>query len=250
MDFATNHNTLLMSGFDTTSGGFNGDLSQQRQPLRLTLTPVTIKQINDSVQETADGEFRVGPLELNMVLFVAVIRDVVDNTLNVVLQIEDGTGLMEIRKWADDSEHAAPDFHTKNRYAFFTGALKEFNGKKNLQHATIREITDHNEVLYHTLEAIKTHVDAKRGSSSGSGSNGPANLLFALAPAASEGGSTADRVHEFITKRSATMAEGVPVQLIATSLGLSEQVVRAACESLTEEGRVYQGYDDNGYLSI
>lgn len=52
------------------SGGFtteNAPNSQSEPRTRTSLTPVTIKQINDATQPIPDGNFKVNNVELNMI---------------------------------------------------------------------------------------------------------------------------------------------------------------------------------------
>lgn len=218
------------------------------------MTPVTIKEINDSKTEVQDGDFVVHGVELSYVSFVGVIRNVTDQTSNLLIQIEDGTGSIEIRKWLDDS--APPEANSNlvpHKYFHVTGSVKEFSGKKNIQNATFREITDFNEVLYHQLSAIDVYFQAKN-----IGTGQPqqqqqqnSNGLFVSNPNASEqGGSVADKIFEFISENTPSMPEGVPVQLIAQSLGLLVDDVTLHCGKLTEDAKIYAGYDENGFLAV
>ncbi|ODQ80673.1 hypothetical protein BABINDRAFT_166273 [Babjeviella inositovora NRRL Y-12698] len=231
---------------DTTSAGGFGESSQSKPALRQSITPVTLKQISRSTQLVPDGEFTVGNLELSMVSFVGIIRNVIDNTGNVVLTVEDGTGSMDIKLWVDSTDSAVPPNYELNKYAHFTGSLRQFGGKKTVQNATVKQIIDHNEVTYHFLSAIEAYL-ASQGATQKNQSEG----LFVSGPDGSEmGKSDVDRVYSFITQRAGSMPEGVPMQLIATSLGLRDDEVTGYCQRLTEDGKIYQGYDDNGYLAI
>lgn len=91
-------------GFDQGETSFSNDQqSSQRQTLRTSLTPVTIKQIIDSTQPVPDAEFQIHGVNLNMVSFAGVLRKVENNTSAVVLTVEDGTGSLDIRKWIDEN---------------------------------------------------------------------------------------------------------------------------------------------------
>ncbi|ODQ58471.1 hypothetical protein WICANDRAFT_33850 [Wickerhamomyces anomalus NRRL Y-366-8] len=234
-------------GFDSNGGGSQGTRTQTKN----SLTPVTIKQINDSKPIIQDGEFIVHNLELNLVSFIGVIRKVTDNASNLQVQLEDGTGSIELRKWVDENAHDESNaFLQDGKYVYVTGSVKEFGGKKNIQHTTFREITDFNEVLYHHLSAIDCHLKAQ-GVKSETKPNESSNGLFVSGPAESEGGlSVADKIYEFINENTPSMPEGVPVQLIAQNLNLLVDDVVLHCGKLTEDAKIYAGYDENGFLAV
>lgn len=87
---------------------------------------------------------------------------------------------------------------------------------------------------------------------SDSGAQGSTNGLFVSGPSASETGglSTADRIHEYISENTPSMPEGVPVQLIAQNLNLLVDDVILHCGKLTEDAKIYAGYDENGFLAV
>ncbi|GEQ70208.1 hypothetical protein JCM33374_g3884 [Metschnikowia sp. JCM 33374] len=247
-------------------GGFNSDAqytdsngmegSQRSSQTRNTLSPVTIKQINDATQPVPDGEFFANKVALNMVSFVGVVRKVDNQTSAITVTIEDGTGSVEVRKWVDEklgtaSETAELYQSMENKYVYTTGALKEFQKKKSVQHANIREITDHNELIYHLLYTISNHANAeglltgtKPESSSG---------LFVDNPSPVGDSSklnNQDKILAILRENANSMLEGVPVKWISDTLNIPEIVVKETCVLLSEQGKVYQGYDDGAYLSV
>lgn len=241
-------------------GGFSNDNqysdgnggSQRPKETRSTLSPVTIKQINDASQPVPDGEFVINNVSLNMVSFVGVVRKVENQTSALTITIEDGTGSVDVRKWMDEkvaspAEEAERFNAMENKYVYVTGALKEFSQKKSIQHATIREILDHNEVLYHMLYAIANHLEAEGllGVKKEQG-------LFVLESAGNGNASldVLDRIMATIAANAATMLEGVPVLWISNTLNVGEDVVRSKCQELLEMGKIYQGYDEGTYFCV
>ena len=101
-------------------------LSVKQQPVRQSLTPVTIKQINDATQPVPDGEFKVNNVELNMISFVGVVRNVENTNASIAVTIEDGTGSIDVRKWVDETiSSAEEDFEKynemKGKYVYVGG---------------------------------------------------------------------------------------------------------------------------------
>lgn len=238
------------------NGGFLADVNgSQRQQVRSSLTPVTIKQINEATQPVPDGEFRIHNVELNFVSFVGVVRKVDNNTSAIIISIEDGTGSIEVRKWIDDSSSNANEESEKyeqqlNKYVFVSGGLKQFNGKKNIQHATIRPITDSNEILYHNLSAITCHLKSNGVSTSNKSGDSKDGLFVNDANGVEIPKSINDKTLDVIREYTTTMQEGVPCQLIAQRLGITDDAALKICTELSEAGKVYSGYDDTSFVCL
>ncbi|RCK54499.1 Replication factor A protein 2 [Candida viswanathii] len=256
-------------GFSTTSqGGFSNDhqgSSQNQKPsqVRQSLTPVTIKQINDATQHVPDAEFKVNNVELNMISFVGVVRKVENTNSTVVVTIEDGTGSIEVRVWISDQVTTAEQETQKyeamlNQYVFVGGSLKLFNNRKSVQNSSIFPITDSNQILYHHLSAIENHLKAQDGSqkrpTAASGSlfidDNAGTRTAAAAGSKHTGGSLTDRVLRILKENSTNMQEGVPVGYIVQTLGISREEALKHVNNLIEEGKAYAGYDDESFICI
>lgn len=227
-------------------GGFQADAlfssyQGQTRQTRLSISPVTIKQIHDASQPVPDGDFVVNNVKLNMVSFVGVIRNVENNSSAITINVEDGTGSIDVKSWIDKNGTASEDYEKyaamENKYVYVTGALNDFNLKKGIQHATIREVATHNEVIYHFLYAISNHLDAQ-------GVKPEKKELFVP----ESGGD--DKIYVAITQNSALMPEGVPVTWLSSKLGMSVEAVKDQCQQLQDAGKIYQGYDEGSFLSV
>lgn len=237
-------------GFNQENDSFQNDQqSSQKQQLRTSLTPVTIKQINESTQPVPDSEFQINGVVLNMVSFIGAIRKVESTTSACVVTLEDGTGSIDIRRWIDTNITSAEEEATKymalqDTYVLVTGALKEFNQKKNIQNTTIKEIKDHNELVYHNLSAIYTHIRAQ-------GITRSKDDLFVSEDASQKpSGALDDKVYAIVAQYSPSMSEGVRLELIAEKLGVTQEQANVQCMALVESGRIYSAYDDQAFLSV
>jgi replication factor A2 len=206
--------------------------------------------LSESKPQVQDGDFFVHGIELNLVSFCGIIRNITDNTSNLVVQIEDGTGVIDIRTWINDqSPDENKDVLEVGKYVYVTGSLKDFQGKKNIQHATFSPIEGFNQVIYHQLSAIDVYLKATGKTSKGSKKQ---ESLFVSNPTAGEssGDSISDRIFECIAEHTPSMPEGVPVQFIAQTLNLLVDDVQLHCGKLTEDAKIYVGYHENGYLAV
>ncbi|CAX43921.1 replication factor A protein 2, putative [Candida dubliniensis CD36] len=256
-------------GFNNTSqGGFTTEHagSSQRQTatqVRQSLTPVTIKQINDATQPVPDAEFKVNNVELNMISFVGVVRKVENMNASISVTIEDGTGSIDVRKWVDEAISTADEecqkySELKDKYVFVGGSLKQFSNRKTVQNASISPITDSNQIVYHHLSAIEHHLKAQGISTTGAGgqttnaTTSAGSGLFVDNPTThSKGtGSMTDQVFAVLKESSNTMQAGVPVDYIIEKLNITKEECLLHVGKLLEEGKVFAGYDDNAYVCL
>ncbi|RLV90138.1 Replication factor A protein 2 [Spathaspora sp. JA1] len=243
-DFYGNYND---GGFSTTANSQPVSAGVTTAPVRSSLTPVTIKQINDAKQPMLDGPFEVHNVELNMVGFIGVVRkiNVFESAISFV--IEDGTGSVEVRKWINHdstTKEAEEEAYTSwvNTYVYVGGALKEFNEKTSIQYPTLYQVTDSNQIVYHHLSAIMNHLRSQGIPTTGKKEPG---LFVSEKPA-----SIPDQIYQLLRENSPSMPEGVPLTYICQKLGITPQVAEHHCSDLMESGKVYAGYDDAGYLCV
>lgn len=277
----TEYSTIGGGGFESrpTTGDSSSSLNRSN-----TLTPVTIKQILNSTQEVQDGPFISSGQELHHICFVGVIRNITDNTSNIHVSVEDGTGQIEVRKWSDDindiatsqendgkisSSQLSRQYHI-GTYVKVYGALKEFSGKKNIQYAVIKNIESFNEVLAHHLEVIKWHAIATgrlpdpSGSNAGTetalnGNENDGRSLFVGGSQSTDkfdgsgSGSPLQRILEFCRKQCEgkdANSFAVPIPLIAQTLNIDEATTRECCTTLTDQGFIYPTFDDNHFFAL
>ncbi|ABN67609.2 predicted protein [Scheffersomyces stipitis CBS 6054] len=236
------------------SGGFtteNAPNSQSEPRTRTSLTPVTIKQINDATQPIPDGNFKVNNVELNMISFVGIVRSVDSLPSAISVTIEDGTGTTNVRKWVDENSGTPAEAEEKYRmyldkYVYVTGALKSMSNKSYIQNASVMPVKDHNQVLSHVLSAIHHHLlaqgikprpkDEKSLFVSESASTSAPQL------------SIKERIMKVVRDHSPSMVEGVPPRLISQIVGIGQDEVTKICTELVDRGELYGGSDDNTYL--
>lgn len=273
-------------GFEANSDSRPGSGEGERKTN--TSTPVTIKQILESTQDLQDGSYFSHGQELINVAFVGVIRNITDNTSNIMVTVEDGTGQIDVKKYsgnAQDLPDASDSVDAESNhmggsqlaqeyeigsYVKIHGALKEFSGKKNIQYSVITKVDSFNEVLAHHLEAIKWHAIAvgklpnpvthdSMGVNSSSGQslfvndNDASNNTRVDNSNTGGSGSASDAILQFCRKECAGKDSNnfaVPIQLLAQSLNLDEETVRTCCTTLTEQGFLYPTFDDDNYFAL
>ncbi|ODV84783.1 hypothetical protein CANARDRAFT_28922 [[Candida] arabinofermentans NRRL YB-2248] len=236
-----------------SAGGFQSDgasSSQSRSAVTQTITPVTIKEVNDAEQPGQDAPYQTHGIEVHFVSFLGIVREV-DNSQaqSTNIKIEDGTGAISFRKWKDDESTVEDDNLATGEYVRVVATIREFGNKKQLQTQVVQKITDFNEISYHFLSAIKAYLTANGGKSGNGSANGSAGSDYKSAPATS-GQLTEDAVFDFVQIQSAIMTEGVPFQLIAQNFNADPAAIEHHITQLIEDGKLYNGTDDTNYLAV
>ncbi|KAI8391003.1 uncharacterized protein BYT42DRAFT_555231 [Radiomyces spectabilis] len=241
------------SGSQTQTGGgfFSNDSSDgNRQPARKpasdqTIRPVTLKQLAN-VTETADGSFQIDGVDTTQITFVAVLRNVTELATNISYTMEDGTGAIEVRRWVEQNETASEAQKRRelipDTYVRVAGRINSFNHKTSVVAFLIRPITDFNEISYHFLDAVYTHVNLTKGSRD----SHMQRADYSQSSAVASGNQVHNRVLETL-KEYRDNDEGAHVEEIIQKLQsvCTEGQVREAIEYLTNEGHCYQTIDEN-----
>ncbi|AEO66829.1 uncharacterized protein THITE_2047529, partial [Thermothielavioides terrestris NRRL 8126] len=128
-----------------------------------SLRPVTIKQLIECKEAYPGADLAVDGVPTTQVTLVGQVRSVNPQAVNVTYRIDDGTGVIDVKKWidadkADNTPRFAPD-----TYVRVFGRLSSFNGRKHVGAHYIRAIDDFNEVNYHLLEATYVHLCLTKG---------------------------------------------------------------------------------------
>ena len=152
----------------------------------------------------------------------------------------------------------SPDL--ENSYVRVTGQLKSFHNKRHVGAHAIRPVKDHNEVIFHQLEATAVHLYHTRGPPGGpnhSASYGHAEPMdgvvhtntrtagFKQAPDQFANLNPLQRQIMMFVHSAPPTNEGVHVQNIAQGIQASSGSVLQAVEQLTTDGMLYTTIDDD-----
>lgn len=194
-------------GSPQQQGGSSQNQRSRRSYDEQTLIPVTIKMALGAVNDASSGDGNDGNLilqdgrKLTHIQLVAAVRSVADHSTNVLYELEDGTGLMEVKQWFDDNDCAylqelKSQTVKDNIYVKVVGQIKMYDNKCMVIANSIRPLvsnkdggdtmkrTGGNELTHHMLSVIYSAEKYKRsmdivgasnnyvGGSSGIGFNG------------------------------------------------------------------------------
>jgi len=273
-------------GFQSQSGGggFAGGGGSQsggrarRSYDEQTCIPATIRMVLSSVPSDP-SEGGTGSLQLDdgrkisRVRIVGAIRSYEDMSTNCLYSIEDGTGLVEVKQWLDDSACSAvselrAQTLKEHIYVKVVGTVKDYDGKKQVLADCVRPIKTGNELTHHVLEVVYSGEKHKRATSyvpspqgafmgGGVGFGGPVGGGVGVPLAAGGGAGSAggdnlrDAVIHFIRTEGDAREEGVDVQecirRLTSSGNHTEGAIRNVVSDLAAEGVIYSTFNEDMY---
>ncbi|GKT47467.1 replication factor A protein 3 [Colletotrichum spaethianum] len=243
-----------------------------------SLRPVTIKQIIDADEAYPGADFKIDGATVTQVTFVAQIRQISPQPTNITLKLDDGTGLIEVKKWVDTDKKDDADANLElDGHVRVWGRLKSFNGKRHVGAHFIRPVTDFNEVNYHLLEATYVHLYFTKGplngaggadGANGAGGGGGGDGMFVDGGDSYGGGAgtgaggnsaqagklrgcspAAQKMFNFINNAPGGN-EGVHLNQISSGAGISMRDVLAAADELLGQGLIYTTIDDETWAIL
>lgn len=175
------------TGYGRGGGGSGGAKGRD------TLRTLTIRQLAKGLANADDENFVVEGVQLANLTVVGRIVNVMDRGSNLVANITDGTGDLEVTYWLqEDSEHAMQSKKAELRQGVYVkahGHIRNHDKKLSLSAFNMRAITNFNEVTYHFLRAIFEHLHFSKGGAAGGGAQDmPAAGGFANPAAGGWGG--------------------------------------------------------------
>ncbi|KAE8447658.1 hypothetical protein EG329_010464 [Mollisiaceae sp. DMI_Dod_QoI] len=217
-------------------------------------------------QPHTESEFKIDGSEVTQLSFIGQIHTISSQATNHTFQLDDGTGLVDVKQWIDiDQDPAtARPLPKEGEYVHVWGRLKAFNNKRHVGAHVIRPVTDFNEVNCHLLEATAVHLYFVRGppETPGMKNEGGAQGMFVdsygtTAPQANGGGKklpagmSAAAKQVFNLLQSAEQSnEGLHVSMIASRLSMQANDVFKAGDELLADGLIYTTVDDETWAVL
>lgn len=218
------------------------------------LRPVTIKQLLEAEPSNTESTLVIQDMEISNVSFYGVVREIKRNPTHVLLQIEDGTGMIEVRKWIDASDGETEGLDAENGiqehdWVKVMGSPKIFNKKRHVAGLRLQKVEDHNQINYHLLDVIRVTLTFERGAWGGNSmqidqpASKNATKQYIEPPHDAQNPKQAKIMNIFVT--NATPDEGVHMQEIAKMCQLDLDDAIEEIGKLISEGLLYTTVDDN-----
>ncbi|KAL9558526.1 hypothetical protein MBANPS3_000862 [Mucor bainieri] len=241
MSFNNNSGGYMDNSYDNSNS--TSGTGYTKKPLgEQTLRPLTVKQIKSAISPQ-EGQFKIDNSNVTQITFIGVIRTVQELATNFVYTIEDGTGVIDVRRWFNDPNEGPDDDDARRElmaetYVRINGRINSFSNRISVVAHYMRPITDFNEMSYHFLDAINTHLMFTKPGSS----QYKTEQMQIDGPGASS--SLNDKVSQAI-KEFDSSEEGASIdQLIQKFHGLhTESEIRESIEYLLTDGQCYATVD-------
>jgi len=181
--------------------------SPRKRSRNLPLMPCTIRQIMGSQQISSDeDDFIIDKQIINQVCIVGLIISTNPQPQHYNYQIDDSTGLLDVRIWIDKdpSEYVRQmnEQWGQGRYVRVIGVIKAFGPKRTLIATRLNLVEDPNEISYHHLECLYIHL---KNTMSGLVGLVPPPAVQVHVPqphtrggASSQGGARGNLMHQFV----------------------------------------------------
>lgn len=220
---------------------------------------MTISMCLKAVSE-GDSDLRLKDgRSLHHVKIVGAIREKMDNSTNVLYTIEDGTGLLDVKQWADVNDCSflleQREKLTETKYVSVIGSVKDFDGKKTVVADSIREV-EPNELTHHMLEVVYIAETYKRGQTAGPsgigfGTNVPSfGVPLQQQTSNTNGGGLKDDVIAYMKDHpdDNNGGNGANYHLMCQSLNKYDASdIRRMLDELSAEGLIYSTIDENNF---
>ncbi|XP_020578612.1 replication protein A 32 kDa subunit A-like isoform X3 [Phalaenopsis equestris] len=126
--------SLFTSGVFLPSQSLDSSISPTKSRAPQTLIPITVKQLIEAYHSSEDkSTIIVDGVELANIKLVGLVMNRMDRDTEVSFTVDDGTGQIDIRRWANESSDASDS-------------------------AFIQPLTDFNDIVLHFVECIHLHL--------------------------------------------------------------------------------------------
>jgi len=224
-----------------------------------TLLPVTIRMLNDAETSDDSASKVINNRKVTRVKLVGVLREIEQKSAFHNCKIEDSTGAIDVRIWANEDEQFSADVQTGNYVAVF-GKCTVFNGNCQINGHAIRPVKSYNEYVHHMVNSAYIHLSQQAGGGTVAGNTAqsfdkqPGMNQQTTGQATSAGMDNADMsswdactkaVYSLVERLQGNSENGVHVPELMQHLSdYSEQDIRNSIVSLGNDGMVYDTVDE------
>lgn len=152
-------NTQQGGGFTQETSNYQGSQGAGGERRKIdteqSLICTTIKQLSEAPVGSDGSKLQVDGREPHQVQLVGQIRNINKQSTNTTYQIDDSTGVIEVKWWQQTDSG-----FQQNQYVRVVGRINIFQGKRSINAFKVFPITDFNEVTCHFLQVIEAHIYA------------------------------------------------------------------------------------------
>jgi replication factor A2 len=130
---------------------------------------MTIFQIYEAKELIPDHPLMCDNKPVHSISIIAKLVNIKEVSTHVRYTLEDGTGVIEAARWSQDGKSEVydsengPEKLCLNSYVQVIGTIRLFAGKRSIQAASLKPVTDINQITHHGLMASWVHLMLSRG---------------------------------------------------------------------------------------
>jgi replication factor A2 len=253
-------------GFSSNDNNFGGsqgspDKRSRRNYDEQTLIPVTIAMAFKARPDSSGGN-DVLLLEdgrtLHSVKIIGAVRSADVQSTNIMYTIEDGTGALNVKQWADDNDvEAIGEMKRQNAkegiYVKVIGQISDYDGKKQLVANSVQPLSSGDELTHHLLEVMYCAEKFKQADSivaapimqnNNGMAFGSSNSMQAKMEGGDDKNSIKERVLQFLRENDSETGASIDV-CIQQLNDIAEADIRQAADHLSEEGQIYSTINES-----
>ncbi|XP_020536323.1 replication protein A 32 kDa subunit A isoform X4 [Jatropha curcas] len=264
------------SQFDATSA-FSGGGFMPSQSTQLTdsspspakgrdsqgLVPLTVKQISQASHSGDEkSNFVVDGVDVTNVTVVGMVFDKAVKVTDVSFIVDDGTGRIGCRRWVNENlDTTEMETIQDGMYVRVNGHLKSFQGVKQLVAFSVRPVTNFDEVTFHFIDCIHTHLQNSKlqigasiqpqmlESSTNTPVRNGSNEYQLSKQYSVDGLKDTDQLILDYLQQSSSMGQekGVHMDELCQQLKLPMEKIKGSIRSLEDEGLIYSTIDEFHY---
>ncbi|PKA51398.1 Replication protein A 32 kDa subunit A [Apostasia shenzhenica] len=234
--------SLLAGGALMASQSIDYSISPSKIRATQTLIPVTVKQLLEAYHYSEDkSAITVNGVEITNIRLVGLVVNKVERVTDVSFTIDDGTGRMDISRWANESSDSDEVASFQNgMYVKVHGHLRGFHGKRHALAFSVQPITDFNDVVLHYIECMHAHmVHIKlKQLSAHSNVDGLGNDVYNLVLRLFQEPAMLSREH------------GLHLDEVFRRLNFPKNMIMEAINCLVDVGHIYSTVDEYHFRSV
>lgn len=168
-------------GFDNDTPSRGGGSADGTKPRRnydeQTLIPVTAKMVKEAMGDPNPGGTDMNLKDgraLHMIKLVGAVRNHEERSTNVFIDVEDGTGLVQVKVWVNEGDECSAAALLRSEasmdhvYICIIGQIREFDGQRQIVANDVRPVSSGNELTYHLLEVAHSYEKYRKAQSDNS----------------------------------------------------------------------------------
>ena len=257
------------------------DLEQQsggegKNNLRPLSVHMALRAFQEAQSSGGDDSFMVSNEAIENVTLVGKVCEVENSESLMKFSLDDGSGRLKVKHYSQDMDGPGGIMDIRdNVYMRAFGTLKTSAGEAYLNAHLVRPVTDFNEVTYHSLQIVQTHMHIlhKQGYTFDAQGNAVLAAHSAPAPAAAggfggyqapavppaggtqgaAGGSQDPCVAAVLAaiQQAENGGTGLSIDAITARVGkYAAPAVKQALDHLSGEGHIYSTIDENHFAAV